>query len=74
MFKLPTISSGPPWRLMMELESRKEVIEGWLSSSDIPPQLVEVLKEMLAATEQELQAARSQGLDSTPPSPRRESE
>jgi len=62
MFKLPAISSEPPWRQMMELESRKEVIEGWLSSSAIPAQLIEVLKEMLATTEHQLQAVRSQGL------------
>ena len=74
MFKQPAISCEPPWRQMMELESRKEVIEGWLSSSDIPAQLVEVLKEMLATTEHQLQAARSQGLDSTTSLPRRESE
>ena len=74
MFKQPAISGEPRWRQMMELESRKEVIEGWLSSSEIPAQLVEVLKEMLAATRHELQAVRSQGLDSATSSPRRESE
>jgi hypothetical protein len=70
MFELPKLSGEPPWRQMMELESRKEVIEGWLSSSNIPAQLVEVLKEMLATTEHQLQAVRSQGLDSTTSCPR----
>jgi hypothetical protein len=74
MFKQPAISGEPHWRQMMELESRKEVIEAWLSSSDIPAQLVEVLKEMLATTEHQLQAVRSQGLDSTTSSPLREAE
>ena len=73
MFKQPAISGEPPWRQMLELESRKEVIEGWLSCSDVPNQLVEVLKEMLATTEHELQAVRSQRLDSTTSSRRRES-
>lgn len=74
MFKQPAISSEPPWRQMMELESRKEVIEGWLSNSDISAQLVEVLKEMLATTEQQLQAVRNPGPDATTSFPRRESE
>jgi hypothetical protein len=74
MFKQPATSGEPPWRQMMELESRKEVIEGWLSSSDIPAQLLEVLKEMLSTTQRQLQAVRSQGLDSATSSPRRELE
>ncbi len=74
MFKQPAISGEPTWRQMLELESRKEVIEGWLSCSDVPNQLVEVLKEMLATVEHELQAVRSQGLDSTTSSRRRESD
>jgi hypothetical protein len=74
MFKQPAISGEPPWRQMLELESRKEVIEGWLSCSDVPNQLVEVLKEMLATTEHELQAVRSQRLHSTTSSRRRESD
>ena len=74
MFKQPAISSEPPWRQMMELESRKEVIEGWLSNSDISAQLVEVLKEMLATTEQQLQAVKNQGSNATTSFPRRESE
>jgi hypothetical protein len=74
MFKQPTTSGEPPWQQMMELESRKEVIEGWLSSANIPAQLVEVLKEMLATTEHKLRAVRSRGLDSTTSSPCRESE
>ena len=49
------------WRQMMELESRKEVIKGWLSSPDIPSQLVEVLQEMLATTERQLKTVRRQG-------------
>jgi hypothetical protein len=70
MFTLPTVSGEPPWRQIMELESRKEVIECWLSRSDIPSQLVEVLQEMLATTERQLQAIRSQDIDS-PSSPLR---
>jgi hypothetical protein len=73
MFKQHAISGEPLWRQMMELESRKEAIEGWLSSSDISAQLVEVLKEMLASTEHELQVVRSQGPDRTTSSPRGES-
>jgi hypothetical protein len=74
MFKQPVISGEPPWRQMMELESRKEAIEGWLSNSDISAQLVEVLKEMLATTEQQLQAVKNQGPNATTSFPRRESE
>ena len=36
----------PFWRQRIDLESRREVIKVWLSSSDIPSQLVEVLQEM----------------------------
>ena len=50
----------PVWRQVIELQSRKEVIEGWLSSSVIPTQLVEVLQEMLAITERQLPALRNQ--------------
>ena len=74
MFTQPGMSGEPRWRQMMELELRKEVIERWLSSPNTPCQLVEVLEEMLATTEHQLRAARSQGLDSTTSSARRESE
>ncbi|MFZ1136944.1 MAG: hypothetical protein WAN69_18490, partial [Candidatus Korobacteraceae bacterium] len=63
MFTQPGVSGEPRWRQMMELELRKEVIERWLSSPDTPSQLVEVLQEMLATTDRQLQAARSEGLD-----------
>ena len=59
MFTQPRMSNEPRWRQMMELESRKEVIEGWLSSPDTPSHLVEVLEEMLATTERQLRAVRS---------------
>jgi hypothetical protein len=72
MFTQHGMSGEPYWRQMMELESRKEVIEGWLSSPDTPSQLVEVLQEMLATTERQLRAVRSQGPDSPSSSPRRE--
>ena len=72
MFTQPEMSGEPRWRQMMELESRKEVIQGWLSSPDTPFHLVEVLQEMLATTERQLQAVRSQGTDSTGLPTRRE--
>jgi hypothetical protein len=74
MYKEHAISGESSWQQMMELELRKEVIEGWLSCSDVPSQLVEVLKEMLAATERELQEVRSQGFDKTSSSPLGEAE
>ena len=67
------ISGEASWRQVMELELRKEVIERWMSESVIPSQLVEVLQEMLATTERQLQALRSQGPENTSSSPRRES-
>ena len=72
MFTQPGMSGEPCWRQTMELQSRKEVIEGWLSSPDTPSHLVEILQEMLATTERQLQAVRSQGLDSPSSSPRRD--
>ena len=72
MFTQPPMSGEPRWRQMMELESRKEVIEGWLSSPDTPSQLVEVLQEMLTTTNHQLRAVRSQGLDSPSRTPHRE--
>ena len=54
------ISGEPSWCQVMELEARKEVIARWLSESVIPSQLVEVLQEMLATTERQLQAIKSQ--------------
>jgi hypothetical protein len=72
MFTQPMMSSEPSWRQMMELESRKEVIEEWLSSSVIPSHLAEVLEEMLATTERQLQKVRSRVLDDTSSSPFRE--
>ncbi len=67
------ISGEPSWRQVMELEARKEVIERWLSESIIPSQLVEVLQEMLATTERQLKAIRSQAPENTRSSPRHES-
>jgi len=64
MFNQCEFPGEPVWRQVIELQSRKEVIEGWLSSSVIPSQLVEVLQEMLAATELQLQVLRNQ--DSSP--------
>ncbi len=74
MFTQPGMSGEPRWRQMMELESRKEVIQGWLSSPDTPSHLVDVLQEMLATTEQQLQAVRSEGIGSTGSPTRREAE
>jgi len=74
MFTQPGMSGEPCWRQMMELELRKQVIEGWLSSPSTPSQLVEVLQEMLATTERQLRAVRSQGSDSPSSSPRSEAE
>ncbi len=74
MFTQRPMSGEPSWRQTMELESRKEVIKEWLSSPDTPSQLVEVLQEMLATTERQLQAVRSQDLENANPSPRREAE
>jgi len=72
MFTQPGMSGEPRWRQMMELQSRKEVIEGWLSSPETPSHLVEVLQEMLATTDRQLRALRSVGLDLPGSSPRRE--
>jgi len=36
MFTQGPMSGEPSWRQMMELESRMEVIQEWLSSPDIP--------------------------------------
>ena len=72
MFTQPVMSGEPSWRQMTELESRKEVIEEWLSSSVIPSHLVEVLEEMLATTERQLQEVISQVVDDTISSPFRE--
>ena len=58
MFTQPGMSGEPRWRQMMELESRKEVIQGWLSSPNTPSHLVDVLQEMLTTTERQLQAVR----------------
>ena len=74
MFTQPEMSGEPYWRQMVELESRKEVIEGWLSSPDTPSQLVEVLQEMLATTERQLQTVRSHGPGSPDSSPLRGTE
>jgi len=67
MFNRCEIPGEPVWRRMTELQSRKEVIEGWLSSSVVPAQLVEVLQEMLAATELQLKMLRNQEPDSSSP-------
>ena len=69
MFAQRAMSGEPSWRQMTELESRKEVIKEWLSSPDIPLEIVEVLQEMLAATERQLQAVKSQDLENANPSP-----
>jgi hypothetical protein len=74
MFPQRLMSGEASWRQIMELESRKEVIKEWLSSPDIPSHLVEVLQEMLATTERQLAALRSQGLEGTTSSPLREVE
>ena len=74
MFTQPGIYNEPRWLQMMELESRKEVIQGWLSSPNTPTHLVDVLLEMLATTERQLQAVRSEGIDSTGSPTRREAE
>ena len=69
MFTQRAMSGEPARRQTMGLQSRKEVIERWLSSTVLPSQLVEVLQEMLTTTEHQLQAVRSQGLDNTGSSP-----
>ncbi len=61
------IPGEPVWRQMTELQSRKEVIEGWLSSPVVPAQLTEVLQEMLATTEFRLQLLRNQEPDNLSP-------
>jgi hypothetical protein len=70
MITQPAISGEPSWRQVMELEARKEVIERWLSESVVPSQLVEVLQEMLATTERQLQVIKSQAPGNTSSSPR----
>jgi hypothetical protein len=65
MFNPREIPGEPVWRQMTELQSRKEVIEGWLASSVVPIQLVEVLQEMLAATELQLQVLRNRESDNS---------
>ena len=67
MFMQCEIPGEPVWRQMIELQSRKEVIEGWLSSSVVPAQLVEVLHEMLAATELQLKVLRNREPDNSSP-------
>jgi len=62
------------WRQMMELESRKEVIKEWLLSPGIPSEIIEVLQEMLATTERQLQTVTSQDLENATPSPFRKAE
>ena len=57
---------GAVWREIMELQSRKEVIERWLSESGTPAQLVEVLQEMLVTTERQLRLLRNQAPDEKP--------
>jgi len=59
---------------MMELESRKEVIKEWISSAGIPSEIIEVLQEMLATTERQLQTVTSQDLENATPSPLRKAE
>jgi len=60
-------SGEAAWRQTMELQSRKEVIERWLSCSIAPTQLIEVLQEMLAATELQLQVLKNQEPDNSSP-------
>ena len=67
MITQPGMSGEPRWRQMMELESRKEVIQGLLSSPDTPSHLVDVLQEMLATTELQLQVLRNQGAGNSSP-------
>lgn len=72
MFPHPGMSGEAVWRQTMELQSRKEVIERWLAETGIPAQQVDVLQEMLANTERQLQAIRSQAAENTSPSSRPE--
>lgn len=72
MFTQRLMSGEASWRQAMELESRRKVIKEWLSSPDIPCQLAEVLQEMLATTERQLQELISQGLDDASSSRHRE--
>ena len=67
-------SGEPSWRQMMELESRKEVIKEWISSAGIPSEIIEVLQEMLATTERQLQTVTSQDLENATHSPFRKAE
>jgi hypothetical protein len=60
MFNQCPMSGEAYWQQMLELESRKEVIERWLSSAIIPSQLVEVMEEMLTTTERQLEVLRKQ--------------
>lgn len=60
MFPQRAMPGDPAWQRVMELQSRKEVIERWLSSTAVPCQLVEALQEMLATTKRELQALEDQ--------------
>ncbi len=69
MFPQRLMSGESSWRQITELESRKEVIKEWLSSSEIPSHLVGVLQEMLATTERQLQAVKSQDRENVNPSP-----
>jgi hypothetical protein len=48
-----------PCDQIMELQSRKEVIEGWLATNDIPA-FSSVLQEMLTSVEAKLTVLRDQ--------------
>ena len=65
MFTQPAMPGEPTWRQVSELQSRKEVIECWLSNPIIPSQLIEVLQELLANTDRQLEVLRIQHSDST---------
>jgi hypothetical protein len=45
---------------IMELQSRRQVIENWLSTADIPDQFVGDIQEMMAVIEAELAVLRDQ--------------
>ena len=67
MFIQAAGSGETAWRQTMELQSRKEVIERWLSCSVVPTQLIEVLQEMLAATELQLRVLKTHEHDNSSP-------
>jgi hypothetical protein len=59
MFTEPAGFGEAAWQQTMELQSRKDVIERWLSDPGTPTQLIDVLLEMLANTERQLLLLRN---------------